>query len=208
MNTFEPWQKYPGLAKERLAAIANIICNVRHDVILLHEPNRGDGPWSLGTRAYERICWALRNAACADDWLTILPEAAALAFSFAIGGIPFRFYRGDPEEPPHHYQFRSYGEVHHHQLRLDLGEAPPIDGVLRLAVETDGFGEVSAVTLVEVDSEGHPTGAYEIPLGGSAASTNVLSIQPPPVDLPPVVAEPLKKEENEKKKDDGFSSIS
>ena len=114
---------------------------------LLHEPDEGDGPWSLGCRAYERICFAIRKASSIYNWLKILNEKSSLAFSFAVGNVPFRFYRGNPEEPPSHYQSKSYGEVHHIQLCLELelgGELMSLDGVLRLAVEIRDL-EVSMV---------------------------------------------------------------
>jgi len=210
MMDFEPWRKYPDLAQDRLSILATIIRDVRHGVVMLHEPAAGDGPWSLGCRGYERTCAAIKKAALTYSWLRILPEISPLGFSFAIGNVPFRFYRGNPEELPYHYQFKSYGEIHHLQYCLALDNGfHEIDGVLRLAVETDGSSEVAAVTLVEVDSGGNPRDSYQIPFdeGGS----NVVPIQTPPVDLPPVVAEPLKKEDEkqkEKRKGHGFGSVS
>jgi hypothetical protein len=208
MNSFEPWQKYPDLTREHLSIIATIIRDVRHRCVLLHEPDEGDGPWSLGCRAYERTCAAIRKTAIKHDWLRILPETSSLGFSFAIGNVPFRFYRGDPEEPPYHYQLKSYGEINHLQLCLALDTGfHQIDGALRLAVETDGSAEVSAVTLVEVDSGGNPRDSYQIPF--DEGESNVVTIETPPVDLPPVTAEPLKKEEGEKrKKSHGLGSVS
>ena len=211
MGNFEPWRMYPDLTKERLSVLATIIRDVRHGCVLLHEPAVGDGPWSLGCRAYERICAAIRKNAINYGWLRMLPEKSALGFSFAIGSVPFRFYRGNPEEPPFNYQFKSYGEIHHLQLCLALdGGFHPIDGVLRLAVETDGFGEVSAVTLVEMDDGGNPRDSYQIPF--DEGDSNVVSIETPPVDLPPVIAEPLKKEKEDdgekRKKGHGLGSVS
>jgi hypothetical protein len=168
-----------------------------------------DGRWSLGCRAYERICAALRKAANTSYWLRILPETSSLGFSFAIGDVPFRFYRGNPEEPPYHYQFKSYGEIHHFQLCLALDSGfRPIDGVLRLAAETDGSGEISGVTLVEMDDGGNPVDSYQIPF--DEGESNIVSIQTPPVDLPPVIAEPLKKDEEGEKKaqSHGLGSVS
>jgi hypothetical protein len=202
MDSFEPWRKYPDLTRDRLSVIATIIRNVRHGCIMLHEPDEGDGPWSLGCRAYERIGFAIRKATIKYNWLKTLPEKSALAFSFAIGNVPFRFYRGNPEEPPYHYQAKSYGENHHIQLCLALdlgGDITALDGVLRLAVEISDL-EVSTVTLVEVDSDGKPLDAYIIPF--DEGSTNLVSIEaPPPIVTPPAIAEPLGQEKE--KKDDG-----
>lgn len=208
MGSFEPWRKYPYLTTDRLSVIATIIRDVRHACVLLYEPAEGDGPWSLGCRAYERTCAAIRKAAITYNWLRILPETSALGFSFAIENVPFRFYRGDPEEPPYHYQLKSYGELHHLQLCLALDTGfHEIDGALRFAVETDESAEVSSVTLVQVDMAGNPRDSYQVPF--DEATSNVVTIETPPVELPPVTAEPLKKEEGEKrKKSHGFGSVS
>jgi hypothetical protein len=208
MDIFEPWRKYPDLTRDRLSVIATIIRDVRHGCVMLHEPDEGDGPWSLGCRAYERIGFAIRKATVTYNWLKTLPEKSALAFSFAIGNIPFRFYRGNPEEPPFHYQAKSYGENQHVQLVLALdlgGDFTALDGVLRLAVEISDL-EVSTVTLVEVDSDGKPVNSFAIPF--DEGDTNVVSIEaPPPVVMPPAIAEPLEteaeKKEKEKKRERG-----
>jgi hypothetical protein len=202
MSNFEPWQKYPDLTRDRLSVIATIIRDVRHRCVMLHEPDEGDGPWSLGCRAYERICFAIGKASVMHNWIKRLPEKSSLAFSFAIGNVPFRFYRGNPDDPPFHYQAKSYGEVHHIQLCLALdlgGDITALDGVLRLAVEISNL-EVSTVTLVEMDSDGNPVDSYLIPF--DEGDTNVVSIEAPPsIVTPPAIAEPLQKEE-EKKEDD------
>ena len=97
MDSFEPWREDPDLTRDRLSVIATIIRDVRHDCVMLHEPDEGDGPWSLGCRAYERIGFVILKVNDNDNWLKTLPEKSALAFSFAIGNVPFRFYRGNPE---------------------------------------------------------------------------------------------------------------
>ncbi len=207
MNSFEPWQKYPDLTQDRLSTIAEIMRRVRRDVVALFEPEKGDGPWSLGCRAYERICFAIKKAADTYDWLTILPEPRPLEFSFAIASVPFRFYRGRPDEPPENYIFKSFGELQHLQLCLEIEGLQPIDSILRLAVQTDGTREASSVTLVEMDVGGNPTATWVVPFDGLAS--NVTPIQTPPVDLPPVLAEPLTTEEQqEQKKENGFGSVS
>lgn len=209
MNSFEPWQKFPDLTSERLITIANIIRSVRHDTVCLHDPEHGDGPWSLGCRAYERICFGIEEAAKDYEWLHILQKIRNLEFSFAIGSIPFRFYRGTPDEPPDNYQFKTFGELRHLQLCLEIDGLPPIDNILRLAIETDAVTrEVSRVTLVEMNSAGEPTGVWEIP--DESTATNVIPIQTPPIDLPPAVATPIvaSEQEQEGEQADGIGSAS
>lgn len=191
---FEPWNKYPDLTQDRLAVVADIIRSVRHEAVLLHEPLKGDTNWSLGCRVYERTCFELRaQAPKYAKWFSILPEAKALQFSFGIGSVPFRFYRGKPDDPPDRYVICTFGELHHQQMCLALdpeGFRPP-DNVLRFAVETSPMTlEVVAISVVEVDTAGNPIGAYLIPQK-RAASVVVTTLQPKPVELEPPAVEPL-----------------
>src|ERR1700722_19795093 len=103
MNDFKPWIKYPSLSRDRLSMVANIIRRVRSETVLLHEPHNGDDEWSLGCRAYRRTCFAIREASQSNKWLRVLTQAANLQFSFAIGEIPLRFYRGKADDLPERY---------------------------------------------------------------------------------------------------------
>ena len=85
MNGFEPWVKNPDLTRSRLSTIASIIRNVRHEAVLLHEPQNGDDAWSLGCRAYARTRDAIKRSAGPYDWLKILPETTWLGFSSRLG---------------------------------------------------------------------------------------------------------------------------
>jgi hypothetical protein len=199
MDTFKPSEKYPPLTNDRLVAVANIIRRVRHEAAVLHDPLAGDNGWSLGCRAYARTCYALTQATKGLEWLSILPEAEALRFSFAIAGIPFRFYKGFPDDPPTRYLSTTYAELHQHQLALEITGFVTVDGVLRLAVETDVAGDASAITLVEVDEAGEVTNTYQIP--EMESGSNVTVIKTPAIDLPPVVIEPVEQpSENSVKK--------
>jgi hypothetical protein len=197
---FEPWTRYAPLAQERLSVIANIIRDVRRGTVLLHEPENGDSEWSLGCRVYSRTCHGLRIAARQYDWLSIMEDDKPLRFGFAIGSIPFRFYRGEADDPPSRYLMTTYAELHQQQLALELGIVIPKDQILRLAVETDPTRQVSSVILVEMDQSGNPTGSYSIPF--DIEPTNVVPLQSKGVDLPPLTLEPLAKDEEKREKRD------
>jgi hypothetical protein len=78
----------------------------------------------------------------------------------------------------------------------DLGQSLAAN---RFAVEIDNL-EVSTVTLVEMDSDGKPVDAYVIPF--DEGGTNIVSIEaPPPVVIPPAIAEPLESEAEKKEKE-------
>ncbi len=190
--SFEPWTKYPSLTQDRLAIVADVIRRVRHDAILLHEPDKGDTNWGLGCRVYERTCSGLRTESRKHtSWLVVLPETRNLQFSFAIGSVPFRFYRGTPDNPPDRYAISSFGELHHLQMCLELEGLRPLDNVLRLAVETSPMTlEVITVSVVEVDTARNPIATYQIPLRHRAAQPVTL-LQAKPVELAPPQVEPL-----------------
>lgn len=199
MDTFEPWDKYPPLEKERLTAIAKILQDVRHEAVLLHEPGAGDNEWSLGCRVYARECYAVRAAAERHKWLTILAEAEPLRFTFAIGTIPIRFYRGGATDAPGHYLERTFAELHQQQLALQIDGLRLVDRVLRLAVEIDATGEVENVILVELDTAGTVTETYRIPLDNESGKVTPLQLKPVELGPPQVQALAANESEAEKK---------
>lgn len=96
----EPWVLAPQLKQEYLSKIAQLLVQVRGEVIDRHEPEIGDTRLSLGMRAYE--CCRMRMIYQAQQgewsWFTILtPEGR---FTFAIDGIPVRFSRNEPSQLP------------------------------------------------------------------------------------------------------------
>lgn len=207
MNTFEPWTPYPPLTLERLSAIATRLRDVRQETVDKHEPQDGDSEWSLGCRIYSRSCFALRQAIADYDWLTILPELENLRFSFAIGNIPLRFYKGNADDPPGKYIGITFGELNQQQLLLAIDGVSLTDVVLRLAIETDEERLASNVILVEMDEAGNVTNTYEIPF--DAESSNVIPFQAPPVSLPPVdlpTAAEAEAQNNEEAEDGDASS--
>jgi hypothetical protein len=205
---FEPSSRYPPLSKDRLSGIARIIRDVRSSAVLLHDPSIGDNEWSLGCRIYARTCHAIREAAQNCDWLTVLPDARPLRFTFVIGSIPFKFYRGDANDPPDHYLIVSYAELHQQQMAFELDGVRLLDQVLRLAVEVDAkTREVSHVTLVEMDQVGNLTGTYSIPFDVPIADSviptgNVARLQREGVELPPPPFQPLNKQEEKEKSEE------
>ncbi|MGA2722922.1 MAG: hypothetical protein ABSG79_10970 [Bryobacteraceae bacterium] len=184
----KPWLKYSALTEERLSILANVIRNTRDQTIPLHDAAAGDNEWSLGCRIYARTCHALRSAAETYEWLTILPEKEALRFTFAVGMVPLKFYRGDVGDPPEHCCIVSEAEAYSRQLLLDLEGIEIEDRLLRLVVETGIGGFALNVTLVEMEKTGSPTGKYTIPFNMEAGQA--IPLQPKPVDLPPMQLEP------------------
>jgi hypothetical protein len=186
---FEPWSKYPDLTEKRLSQLATEIRKVRRECAELYQPEKGDGRWSLGCRVYERTFFSIVQLASVFDWLTINPELQALRFSFAVGSVPLRFYKGDPNDPPSRYLELTEGEQSHHQYCFEFEGIPTVGTILRLAVDVDVVHEAAAVYLIEINEFKEVTGKYRIPWGPEAIG--VVPMQVPPVTLPPVVVEPI-----------------
>lgn len=96
----KPWDINPDLKEDRIIEIANMICEVRGEVIDLHDVILGDTRLSLGMRAYE----CCRSRLISEDsqgtwpWFSIL--TANGRFTFLFGKTPVRFVRNDPENLP------------------------------------------------------------------------------------------------------------
>jgi hypothetical protein len=201
-HSWTPWHDFPSLTQEHLSVVADVIRRARHGALLLYDPLGGDNSWSHGCRAYVRSIFALTEASNQYPWLTIVPEDERLRSTFAIGGIPFRFYRGLAEEPPTHYLATTFGEIRQLQLALKIDGLRPIDKSLRIAVETDAQGDTTAITLVQVDEAGNVTNSYLIP--SVSARSNVVPAQAAAIDLP---APPVKSKKTEEQKTQGIEKL-
>lgn len=93
----DPWDIVPELTPERIMQVASLIRSVRDDVIDLHNEELGDTARSTGLRAYEccrqQIIWATLDSEN-WSWLGMLKDDGR--FTFSIGGVPVRMYRGSP----------------------------------------------------------------------------------------------------------------
>jgi hypothetical protein len=181
MRIMKPEELHPGLTRERLMLVAGLIREARHSAVQSYQPENGDLPWSLGCVAYVRSIYAIARAAEErEDWLKVIESG--LHFVFAVGGVPLRFYRGEPESPPGTSLRCRYPEIEALQLAFGFVRRK-IDGVLRLAVTIDEQGEASSVTLVQVDEAGEPIDSWRIPF----AEGEVRRLYEPkkPVDVGP-----------------------
>jgi hypothetical protein len=162
-----PIEIHPGLSEDRLVAVGQLIREARHRAVGSHRPGAGDNEWVLGCRAYTWVCVDITLATATNPWLTIVEGGlmtedgrakVELHFVFAVGGVPLRFYRGDADDVPTRSLRRNFPELVSQQTAFDFASAPKPDSILRLAVETNEFGEVTNILLVQVDREGVPLG--------------------------------------------------
>jgi hypothetical protein len=202
-NNWIPSTDYPPLTQERLSIVASIIRQARRDTLILYDPLGGDNSWSHGCRAYVRSIFALTEGSKMYSWLTVLPEVERLRATFAIAGIPFRFYRGIPDDPPTHYLGTTFAEIKQLQMAFKSGFERllrPVDKIFRIAVEADPQGETTDISWVEVDDAGNVTNSYVIP--PVVGKSNLAPVQAAPIELPPPSVEPLQNEQQKAEEKD------
>lgn len=166
-----PTDIHPALTPDRLGIVAQIITDASHEAATRYEPKLGDNGWALGCRRYAWNCHGIvRGSSKYKEWLSIVDGGGylegtdtywtALHFVFAIGGVPLRFYRGKPSGVPSNSLVIWAPEIDARQTSLFGSSSPYILGLkaLRLAVEIDETGEVSRITLVQVDKEDNIVG--------------------------------------------------
>ncbi|MCH1928757.1 hypothetical protein L9G16_01025 [Shewanella sp. A25] len=159
----DPWDIAPGLTPERIKRVASLIRSVRDDVIDLHDEELGDTARATGLRAYEccrqQIIWATFDSEN-WPWLGIIKDDGR--FTFSIGGIPVRIYRGSPKSPGKRRQI-ACPEAHRQMTFLfeDIGESSYIRWLFAIEVDADRY--VERITLTGYLNE-QQVSSYEVPL--------------------------------------------
>jgi len=183
----EPWLLAPQLQKEKLQNIANLIVQVRGEVIDRHEPEIGDTPQSLGFRAYECCRSRIIHKSMEGiwSWLSILTPQGR--FTFSINGIPVRFSRNEPNDLPDRKLIPSHeGYIQMNLFKKsneysDLRWFLVIDTPYGLAVEHAyfiGYSECNEIVC-----------KWEIPLTDTVPIIGeVTENKPQPVNVPPAKA--------------------
>ena len=95
------------------------------------------------------------------EWLaTIEDGTAGRHFVFAIGGVPIRFYRGDPEDIPPKVVECSPEEDAAMQTAFPGCERKKksMETHIRIAIDTDERWEAADITLLVVDEALQPVG--------------------------------------------------
>lgn len=190
--SLKPWEIHPSLTDSRLRVIGRIVRDARRRAVeTVFDPRQGDTAWGLGCVVYERTCFAIALAARTEPlhaWLSVI-ESDGLKFSFAVGGVPLRFYRGDVERtPPNRTLHIRAPELEAQQLCF-LDEDNGGDFICRLIVEVDEAGLVSRVAFARASQAGELRDVWIIPEDGEAVVLPFDS-SVPPVDVEPPVVRP------------------
>lgn len=164
MHDCKPWEIHNELQEDRLVSLANMIKQVRHEAILVHEPTKGDTNWGLGCRVHERTCYIIKEASDFHPWLDVIDPS--LHFVFSVGGVPIRFYRGEAESPNPRHLSRRYPEIEAQQFAFEF-HLENRQWLWRMAIETDNDGEVMRIVMVQVSESGDIKNQWDIPMTGN-----------------------------------------
>lgn len=160
MSESFPWDFHPDLTHDRLVSVALLIAQGRNDALARHNPAVGDNGWTLGCSAFQFARYQIRGAAEAAgyDWLTIIDPTMQLIFK--VGGVPFRFYKGEAGAPSDRTLRQTFSELR--QLSFAFGEEKAGDLAYRFAVETDDEGSITSIKVVGLRGE-DPVFSWDVP---------------------------------------------
>ena len=186
MPQLAPWEIHPALSEERLRDIARIVWAARESAARDAKWEEGDGIWDIGCRAYVRTRHALAVASMCRDWLSVSPSSHR-RFVFKIGGVPVRFYRGDPETgvAPERYAAATQVEVASLQQAFALFDTPTPDAYFRLVVTTDLKGFPVRVSLTQVNTQAKIQNPWRIPACPAESILDIADVHEDAVPLPP-----------------------
>jgi hypothetical protein len=194
-DTSKPWERQPALTAERLSKIATALRDARDDALNSYEPLKGETGWSLGCCQYDRSKFCIRGMARSNPtWMSMVPEQSVLRCTFAIEGIPVRFYHQTADDPPEKYTSSTDGEERQYQMLFEVDGVPFVQTLFRLAIKNYATGKVESITLVEFDDTGKGTVISEYSIPFAVASSSVIPLQAKAVNLEPVTLEPLESE--------------
>jgi hypothetical protein len=198
IDTFKPWEQQPAFTAERLSMIATALRDARDDALKTYEPLKGETGWSLGCSQYDRSKFCIREMLKSNPtWLSMIAEKSPMQCTFAVDGIPIRFYHQIADEPPGKYTSSTDGEDRQIQMLLEADGVPFVQTLFRLAIKNYTTGKVESITLVEFDDTSAVINKYSIPFG--VAPSSVIPMQTKPVNLEPVRLEALEPERADEK---------
>ncbi len=195
-----PWEHHAALARDRLITVGKLIERGRNHALDRFDSSVGCTPWTVGCEAFAFQKFEIEAAAIEEEWLDVLDSS--MQFVFSIGGVPVRFYRGEPDDPTARTLKQSFSELR--QLSLfgaDELVTLTAEPAYRFAIETDVDGALTAITFVVLAGE-TPVLTWQVPLDEAVTKISPLWIEGSDgVELPaPMVGIPAAK-----KKKDGTS---
>jgi hypothetical protein len=194
-----PWEAiHPALTADRLSAVGGLIVAARREKMAARAHR--DSSWNLGCDCHQWVCHDIRQAAQGKyrDWLHVAVGEGDLDMLFRIGGpdgMPVKFYRTDAQGQPQRTLRISNPEVHAIQGMLALNLRLPKETVVRLAVDVDDEGLVTAITVVQLNQTNEVIYAWQVPLPHVGLFEMGAAAREQGVELPEPVVTTLEEEE-------------
>jgi len=164
MQPERPSNVHPDLTDERLQALATFFASTRSSVVALHDPLAGDDAWALGCRGFARWRNLLVNKSKSGEWPWFKVLDSSKRCVFAIGNVPFRFYRGKPKRAPSRTLTQSAPELAQLSLAFSMDDMQYRELRWRFAIETDFLGEPDKVIFAALaKDESAPVYHWAIP---------------------------------------------
>lgn len=159
----DPASLHPALTTERLQKLGKLILQARHSALEDHHPEKGDDAWSYGCTCYSRSKFVIASHAgrVGWEWLSVISERPE--FIVGIDGVPLKFYKGEPDDPPVRAFQQRPREFDAYQLELENMAAAPQE-VLRLIVCTDSVHQVDSIWLLRLSTDGEIRDRYKLPI--------------------------------------------
>ncbi len=179
---------HPDFEALRLTFLADMFARCRAEAGELHRPGSGETPWSLGCRCYDRITFAIEQAARSGQypWLGIIQaRAPGEPFLFQIGSQPVKFYTGNSAKPTARSLRIDPPELRALTLFGTSDGTPSDIWIWRIAINVDAKGRVVQVTLLQATGGGSVRQPFSIPFSGNPGGVVVPLFQngitqPPP----------------------------
>lgn len=195
-----PWDHHPALERNRLISIAQLIQRGRNEALDRFDPAVGCTGWTVGCEAFAFQRHQIIMASTNLDWLEIVDPS--MQFVFSIGGVPVRFYRGEPDDPTSRTLKQSFPELA--QLSLFSREELEKLGsqtLYRFAVETDIDGSLSAIAFVVLNGE-TPLLTWSVPLDDAVTRIAPMWVEGSEgVELPAPAVRPARADDMDKASD-------
>jgi hypothetical protein len=170
-----PWEHHTALTRDRLITLAQLIRAGRNQALDRFDPSIGCTSWNLGCDAFSFQRHQIIEASEVTDWLEILDPG--MQFVFSVGGVPIRFYRGEPDDPSERTLKQSFSELQQLSLfGVDELVKLTAEPIYRFAVETDIDGSLTAITFVVLAGE-TPVLTWQIPLDEPVSKVSPLWVE-------------------------------
>jgi len=171
-----PWEVDAALLPERLRMIAIAVRDARGAAIDARDPR--DDNWCTGTRAFTwtKVSISALQRGAASGWLRT--QTSGLSFTFYVGGVRMKFYRGPADQPTANSLRSSVREMlaqGQFEFFGDEIDAEEEGWFWLMAIDTDIDGRALEVVVLQANAQRQTRFDWSIPIDGLASSISDIS---------------------------------